>query len=212
MTCFLIFQKCKKLLFCSGFYLFLCLWTKIVWCYKRFPRISSALSWVGLGRRLSLVSSASRVKALLALASLRAKEPCALSLESSKWTHVFSNICQRNHNTSTMHIDNRVSSLEAARKFLSEYECVTINSPQHTVRNLHFLSENSTLIFQENSWFFGWKIRENVVVLDFLAVDNFDFTRKIVKKKIWGKNSWKRWGCQNQIFGQKFDFTNSVLG
>ena len=31
---------------------------------------------------------------------------------------------------------------------------------------------------------FVWKTRENVVVLDFLAVDNFDFTRKIVKKKI----------------------------
>ena len=29
---------------------------------------------------------------------------------------------------------------------------------------------------------FWWKTRENVVVLDFLAVDNFDFTRKIVKK------------------------------
>ena len=29
---------------------------------------------------------------------------------------------------------------------------------------------------------FGWKTRENVGVLDFLAVDNFDFTRKIVKK------------------------------
>ena len=28
------------------------------------------------------------------------------------------------------------------------------------------------------SIFFGWKTRENVVVLDFLAVDNFDFTRK----------------------------------
>ena len=28
--------------------------------------------------------------------------------------------------------------------------------------------------------FFGWNTRENVVVLDFLAVDNFDFTRKIV--------------------------------
>ena len=28
------------------------------------------------------------------------------------------------------------------------------------------------------------KTRENVVVLDFLAVDNFDFTRKIVKKKL----------------------------
>ena len=33
--------------------------------------------------------------------------------------------------------------------------------------------------------FFGWKTRENVVVLDFLAVDNFDFTRKIVET-IWG--------------------------
>ena len=44
----------------------------------------------------------------------------------------------------------------------------------HTVRNLHFLSKNST------SGFFGWKTRENVVVLDFLAVDNFDFTGKIV--------------------------------
>ena len=29
--------------------------------------------------------------------------------------------------------------------------------------------------------FFGWKTRENVVVLGFLAVDNFDFMRKIVK-------------------------------
>ena len=41
--------------------------------------------------------------------------------------------------------------------------------------------------------FFGWKTRENVLVLDFLAVDNFDFTRKIVKK-IWMKNTWKCWG------------------
>ena len=38
--------------------------------------------------------------------------------------------------------------------------------------------------------FSGWKTRENIVVLDFLAVDNFDFTRKLVKK-IWVKNSWK---------------------
>ena len=30
--------------------------------------------------------------------------------------------------------------------------------------------------------FYVWKTRENVVVFDFLAVDNFDFTRKIVKK------------------------------
>ena len=31
---------------------------------------------------------------------------------------------------------------------------------------------------------FLWKTRENVVVLEFLAVDNFDFTRKIVKKNL----------------------------
>ena len=46
--------------------------------------------------------------------------------------------------------------------------------------------------------FFGWKTPENVVALDFLAVDNFDFTRKIVKK----------------ILGEKtceIDFSNSVL-
>ena len=59
--------------------------------------------------------------------------------------------------------------------------------------------------------FLGWKNRENVVRLDFLAVDNFDFTRKIVKKKNWAKNSWKCLGdYQNWIFGQKFDFLNSV--
>ena len=61
---------------------------------------------------------------------------------------------------------------------------------KHTVWNLNFLSKNSTLISRENCRIFGWKTRENVVVLDFLAVDNFDFTRKIVKK-IWAKNSWK---------------------
>ena len=72
------------------------------------------------------------------------------------------------------------------------------------IRNLHFLSKNSTLISRKKmSIFFRWKTREIVVVLDFLAIDNFDFTRKIVKK-IWVKNSWKCW-----IFGQKFDFSNS---
>ena len=55
------------------------------------------------------------------------------------------------------------------------------------------------------------KTRENVVVLDLLAVDNFDFTRNIVKK-ILGEKLMKMLGfCQNWIFGQKFDFSNSVL-
>ena len=48
------------------------------------------------------------------------------------------------------------------------------------------------------------------MVLDFLAVDNFDFTRKIVKKKL-GEKLVKMLGfCQKWIFGQKFDFSNSV--
>ena len=57
-----------------------------------------------------------------------------------------------------------------------------LRSLHNTVRHLHFLSKNSTLISQRKlSIFFVWKTRENVVVLDFLAVDKFDFTRKIVK-------------------------------
>ena len=68
---------------------------------------------------------------------------------------------------------------------------------KHTVRNLHFLFKNSTLISLENlSIFLGEKTRENVVVLDFLTVDNFDFTRKIVKK-ILSEKLVKMW---------KFDF------
>ena len=69
-----------------------------------------------------------------------------------------------------------------------------------------FCPKIQLLISRENCRFFGWKTRENVVVLDFLAVDNFDFTRKIVKK-IWGEKLVKMLGlCQNWIFGQKFDF------
>ena len=51
-------------------------------------------------------------------------------------------------------------------------------------------------------FFGGWKTRGNVVVLDFLAVDNFDFTRKIVKK-IWVKNSWECLGFVKIEFSDK---------
>ena len=48
------------------------------------------------------------------------------------------------------------------------------------------------------------------MILDFLAIDNFDFTRKIVQKDL-GEKLMKMLGvCQNWIFGQKFDFSNSV--
>ena len=47
----------------------------------------------------------------------------------------------------------------------------------HTVQNPNFLSKKSTLISREK--LFWVKTRENAAVLDFLAVDNFDFTRKM---------------------------------
>ena len=37
---------------------------------------------------------------------------------------------------------------------------------------------------RKNVQLFLVKTRENAAVLDFLAIDNFDFTRKIVKKKV----------------------------
>ena len=47
------------------------------------------------------------------------------------------------------------------------------------------------------SIYWGEKTCENAAVLDFLAVDNFDFTRKIVKKKL-GEKLVKMLGfCQN---------------
>jgi len=59
----------------------------------------------------------------------------------------------------------------------------------HTVRNLHFLSKKFNFDNPRKlSNFFGVKTRENLVVLDILAVDNFDFTRKIVKKNFGKKN------------------------
>ncbi len=67
----------------------------------------------------------------------------------------------------------------------------------HTIRNLHFLSKNSTLISRENCRFLGEKLVKMLWFLDFLAVDNFDFTRKIVKKNL-GENLVKMLGfCQH---------------
>merc|ERR1712049_27355 len=84
-------------------------------------------------------------------------------------------------------------------------------SDLHTVRNLHFLSKNSTLSFRENCRFFlGEKL---VKMLWFLTVKLLTtlISREKLSKKIWGEKLVKMLGfCQNRIFGQKFDFSNSV--
>ena len=63
-------------------------------------------------------------------------------------------------------------------------------------------SKSQIFVQKFNFDFLEWKTRENVVVLDFVAVDNFDLTRKIVKKNL-GEKLVKLLGfCQNWIFGQ----------
>ena len=52
----------------------------------------------------------------------------------------------------------------------------------YTLFEIFIFCPKNQLWFPEKivNFFWWWKTRENVVVLDFLAVDNFDFTRKIV--------------------------------
>ena len=67
-----------------------------------------------------------------------------------------------------------------------------------------FLSENSTSISRENCWFFwGEKLVKMLWFGTFLAVDNFDFTRKIVKKIMGEKLATMLGFCQNWIFLDK---------
>ena len=63
------------------------------------------------------------------------------------------------------------------------------NSQLHTLFEIFIFCSKIQLWFPEKivDFFYVWKTRENVVVLNFLAVDNFDFTRKIVKKNF----GWK---------------------
>ena len=59
----------------------------------------------------------------------------------------------------------------------------TVDPSKHTLSEIFIFCPKIQLWFPKKIIdFLGWKTRENVVVLDFLAVDNFDFTRKIVKK------------------------------
>ena len=54
----------------------------------------------------------------------------------------------------------------------------------HYSKSKFFLQKFNFDFPRKLSIFYGWKTRENVVVLDFLTVDNFDFTRKIVQKNL----------------------------
>ena len=70
----------------------------------------------------------------------------------------------------------------------------------HTVRNLHFLSKNSTLISRENCRIFWVKNLWRCFGLGL-----FYFTRKIVKK-IWVKNSWSWCFVKIEFLDKNFTF------
>ena len=54
----------------------------------------------------------------------------------------------------------------------------------HCSKSSFFVHKFNYDFLRKLSTFLGGKTRENVAVLDFLAVDNFDFTRKLSKKKL----------------------------
>ena len=83
----------------------------------------------------------------------------------------------------------------------------------HCSKSSFFVQKFNFDVLRKLSIFLGEKV---VKMLGFwtmyLDVDNFDFTRKIVKKKMGKKLVKMLGGCQNWIFGQKFDFSNSASG
>jgi len=81
---------------------------------------------------------------------------------------------------------------------------------KHTVRNLHFLSKNSTLISRENCRFFWMKNSWKCCGFGLFSCWQLWFHEKNCQKNL-GEKLVKMLGvCQNWIFGQKFDFSNSV--
>ena len=85
---------------------------------------------------------------------------------------------------------NKFTFLLSSSQIVSEFQFLM---QRHTVRNLHHFVQKFNFDFPKNFLiFFGWKTRENFEVLDFLAVDNFDFTIKFVKT-FFVKTSWKCW-------------------
>ena len=81
---------------------------------------------------------------------------------------------------------------------------------EHTVRNLDFLSKNSTLIFREIVDFFWVKNSWKCCGFGLFSSWQLWFHEKNCPKNV-GEKLVKMLGfCQNWIFGQKFDLSNSV--
>ena len=76
----------------------------------------------------------------------------------------------------------------------------------HCSKSSFFVQKFNFNFPRKLSIFLGWKTRENVVVLEFLAADNFDFTRKIVKKNLDEKLVKMLGYCQNWILDKKWRF------
>ena len=77
----------------------------------------------------------------------------------------------------------------------------------HTVRNLHFLSKNSTLISRENCRILGVKNSWKCFGFGLFSCWQLSFHEKNCQKKFWVKNSWKCWGfVKIEFLDKKFTF------
>ena len=88
--------------------------------------------------------------------------------------------------------EKKENSRNLSKPILIGRQNIPFSQSKLAIQNTGSGTKFKTLISREKlSNCFGWKTRENAVVLDFLAVDNFDFTRKIVKKKFGPKTNEK---------------------
>ena len=84
--------------------------------------------------------------------------------------------------------------LDEASSSLSMHSATEVSLLSHAVRNLHFLSKNSTLISRGKlSNCFGWKLVKMLRFWTFYLLTTL-ISREKLWKRNWVKNSWKCWG------------------
>ena len=91
-------------------------------------------------------------------------------------------IINRRHHPSSDTLRTNNESLAMSSKATSFFNRLCNTS--HCSKSSFFVQQFNFDLPRKFVDLFWVKTRENAAVLDFLAVDNFDFTRKIVKKKL----------------------------
>ena len=95
--------------------------------------------------------------------------------------------------------------------FLLGSLCLIFSAKTHCSKSSFFVQKFNFDFPRKLSIFWGGKTRENVVVLDFLAVDNFDLTRKIVKIILGEKLFSENVVVLDFLAVDNFDFTRKIV-